>query len=280
MGALQWVATIARPDVARPVNLLAIYLSDPVTKHRSSAALRVLRYLLGTRDLGISYSSDRETAFSRELAGVQQRESGPSSVMPVPKLNLFSDASFASCRKSLNSISGAVLFFRGVPILWRSKRQTIRAYSTMESEWIAASDAIKMAECAGFLDFWPRGNTQGGSPLPDDLWVWVDNKSAITAAASEEIKPKSKHFALRHARVKEEHKRLKFCPTHLQRADGLTKFVSALSRIQIFGTTPQGKGGGVKKKNQTLLFAQWEKNINIIRQTLLKCSTQILLMAR
>ena len=48
-GALQWMCTIARPDVARPVNVLAQHLSDKVTKGMIACARRVLRYLYGTK---------------------------------------------------------------------------------------------------------------------------------------------------------------------------------------------------------------------------------------
>ena len=105
----------------------------------------------------------------------------------------------------------------------------------MESEWVAASDAIKMVEGVGCLNFLESGNYVGKGPLPDAMWLWVDNKSAITAATSEELKPKSKHFALRYVRVRDEHARLRFCPSNLQRADGLTKLVGAVARRQTLG---------------------------------------------
>ena len=45
----------------------------------------------------------------------------------------------------------------------------------------------------------------------------------ITVAQSEEYRPKSRHYALRYLRVRDHAKDIVFCPTTLQRADGLTK---------------------------------------------------------
>ena len=60
------MCTIARPDVARPVNVLAQHLSDKVTKGMEACARRVLRYLYGTKELGISYAPMREKGFRAE----------------------------------------------------------------------------------------------------------------------------------------------------------------------------------------------------------------------
>ena len=38
-------------------------------------------------------------------------------------------------------------------------------------------------------------------------------------ATSDELKPKAKHFALRYVPVRDEHARLRFCPSNFQRAD-------------------------------------------------------------
>ena len=134
------------------------------------------------------------------------------------------------------STTGAILFYRGVPILWKSKRQTVRAYSTMEAEWIAASDALAMATEMGFLGFYENtGCEKGEEGLPKEMLLWVDNESTIASAKSEEVRPKSRHFALRYLRVRDESHRLNFCPTKLQRADGFTKNVASEIRNLLIG---------------------------------------------
>ena len=233
VGALQWMCTIARPDVARPVNILAQHLSDKVTKGMEACARRVLRYLFGTRELGVSYAPIREKGFKAEYLRDLGEDCGE-----FPLFHTFADASFASCSKSKNSTTGAVIFYRSCPIVWRSKRQTVRAYSTMESEWIAASDSLAMATEVGFLGFYDKDPhcAKSETGLPGLMWLWCDNQSTIVTAKSEEINPKSRHFALRYMRVRDECERLKFCKTDLQRADGLTKnAVTGKSRNMLLG---------------------------------------------
>ena len=53
IGALQWVSTIARPDVTRNINLLSRYLGKPVTLPRVDAAKRIIKYLVLTKNEGI-----------------------------------------------------------------------------------------------------------------------------------------------------------------------------------------------------------------------------------
>ena len=126
---------------------------------------------------------------------------------------------------TMRSITGSIVYFKGSPIAWKSSRQTVRSYSTCESEWIAASDSIILSEHTDFLDFFmpvsSPSETSGSSGKRST--VWVDSQAAIMAAQGSKERPKSRHLALRWHRVKDEAQRLAFCPTHLQRADALTK---------------------------------------------------------
>ena len=62
-----------------------------------------------------------------------------------------------------------------------------------------------------------------------------DNKSTVTITETEEIKPKSRHYALRLFRVREEAHRIQFCRTDLMCADALTKAVSGPQRALLLG---------------------------------------------
>ena len=228
-GSLQWACTIARPDVARQVNLLAQHVERTTTSTKVGCALRVLRYLLTTSREGPSYSPDAEQRFQ----SMYSKWIGSWAGRAFPKLHLFSDASFASCSSTFKSVSGSVLFYRSTPILWKSARQTVRAYSTTESEWIAAPDSIALVCGLGFLEFYDppaRGGDGAGvcsqGVLPTSLVLWVDNKSAVVVAGSNEVRPKCRHFALRYHRVRDESGKIRFCPSSMQRADALTKCTS------------------------------------------------------
>ncbi|CAD7927226.1 unnamed protein product [Amoebophrya sp. A120] len=129
----------------------------------------------------------------------------------------------------MRSTSGSIMYFRGFPICWRSNRQTVRAYSTAEAEYIAASDTIVLSEQNDFTEFFKPLPTvmvekqNGLSPSLDDAILWIDNQSAITTAKSTDNKPKSRHYALRYLRVRDAASQIMFCPTYLMKADGLTK---------------------------------------------------------
>jgi len=121
------------------------------------------------------------------------------------------------------------MYFCGCPIAWKSVRQSVRSYSSAEAEYIAASDTIILTESNDFTDFFrvlpttmaePKFGMVGSSP---DYILWVDNTSAINTAQDSDYKPKSRHYALRWHRVRDQGKRIMFVPTTLQKADGLTK---------------------------------------------------------
>lgn len=54
LGELQFLANATWPDIAYTVNRLASYTANPMLQH-ASALKRILRYLAGTKNLGITY---------------------------------------------------------------------------------------------------------------------------------------------------------------------------------------------------------------------------------
>jgi hypothetical protein len=103
------------------MNRLAAYTANPSLQHYG-ALKRILRYLNGTKNLGMSY---------------QRKET------PNDAENLFygfSDAAFANV-DDMKSIIGYVYLVTGGAVCWRSKKQTIIALSSTEAEYIALSEA-------------------------------------------------------------------------------------------------------------------------------------------
>jgi len=223
VGALLWVTVTARPDISVPVAALARHVSKPTSLRMAKAANKVMKYLATTRSEGLEYSPQIEEDFNKiyEKLLPEGRD--------MPEVNIFSGAGFANCLKTMRSTSGSIMYFKGCPIAWRSNRQTVRAYSTAESEYIAASDTIVLSEQHDFTDFYKPIPTQlvhaqhGLSPSIDNAVLWIDNQSAITTAKATDTRPKSRHYALRYLRVRDAASRIVFCPTNLMKADGLTK---------------------------------------------------------
>jgi hypothetical protein len=67
IGSLNYAACLGRPDITRSVNALARYSSKPSQIHLN-AAKRILRYLNGTKRLGIVYSRNIPTPITLETS--------------------------------------------------------------------------------------------------------------------------------------------------------------------------------------------------------------------
>ena len=80
---------------------------------------------------------------------------------------------------------------------------------------------------------------------PDEMGpLWCDSRSAIISARKEQvadISRKSRHMAIRLSKVRDERERLAFCPTNLQRADGLTKGSPSASVYDLLFTVEGAK---------------------------------------
>ncbi len=59
------------------------------------------------------------------------------------ELVCYCDSDYVSDQDSRRSVSGYILYVRGVPICWRSKAQRSVTLSSSEAEWIALSKSVK-----------------------------------------------------------------------------------------------------------------------------------------
>ncbi|XP_065354574.1 uncharacterized protein LOC135949041 [Calliphora vicina] len=108
-----------RPDLAYSVGYLSRTLDNP-SKEDIVRVKRVLRYIAGTKEYGITYTADNNLKFE-----------------------CYSDADFGGCLKTGRSTSGIVIKYAGAVISWISQRQPIVATSTTEAEIVAATEATK-----------------------------------------------------------------------------------------------------------------------------------------
>jgi Reverse transcriptase (RNA-dependent DNA polymerase). len=146
LGSLNWLSTQTRPDIATITNLIAQYQSEPSPGHLE-AAKYILRYLKGTAELGISFTSfpqsslqsfvkfpidpNRIHPFSDANWGPQDA-SVPKQNAPPQEIDLFKS----------RSISGFLLWLGG-PLHWISKRQSITARSSTEAKIYAVDECTK-----------------------------------------------------------------------------------------------------------------------------------------
>ena len=165
VGSLLYIATVCRCDISYAVQRVARCVSN-CTEAVIKAVKRILAYLKGTRLVGLEYTPEIERNFYSvysEIAKKAGKEVGPAVS--------FSDADFAGCSVSLRSTSGSIMYYKGTPIVWSSRRQSIRAKSTCEAEYVACYDTIRIVQSQGWLDYVLE---EGEFPL-----VFVDNKSAL-----------------------------------------------------------------------------------------------------
>ena len=243
VGALQWLATTARPDIAHSTNTLARAGANPVTKSMEKCARYIFKYLAGTKEIGLEYSPQIEKEFHLVydlLHGHEDNNMMPAEQIKKP-VTLFTDASFGVAYKTLRSITGVCVYLHGMPIAWKTKVQTIHTSSTTESEWVALADGIEFSQSVYGLQRFLTGRPEIAD---NEGAIMQDNKPVVINArrgeeGTEEIPKKTRHIALRYARVLEHAKRIWFVPTDLQLADGLTKSVHRNPLLQIFTRNPE-----------------------------------------
>ena len=123
MGSITYLAIQTRTDIAFACSLLSRYLSNPSADHLN-AADHLLRYIKGTADLCVRFSSLNQT--SGNLHG-------------------YSDSDFAGDIELRKSTSGFVYFLAGGIISAQSKRQTITALLTTKAEYYGLAKAVYKA---------------------------------------------------------------------------------------------------------------------------------------
>jgi hypothetical protein len=163
VGALMYLANSTRLDIAFAVNLLARHSAAPTKRHWVGVKI-ILRYLNGTRDLGLFYSRNQD-----------------------PILLGYTDAGYLSCLHNGRSQTGFVFLQGGIAISWKSSKQTLVSTSTNHSEIIALYETSR--ECV-----WLRKmknhiiQSCGIDALEIPTIIFKDNSVCVTQMESGYIK--------------------------------------------------------------------------------------------
>lgn len=168
IGGLMYLSTTSRPDITYSLSYLSRYLDKP-TAEAWKASKRILRYLQGTKEIGLIYSK----------ADTDGNEN----------LNGYSDADWATDRSDRKSISGCIILHGKNPIAWFSKKQTCVALSTAEAEYVAAAACAQdLVNLKGILnDF----------KLCKNVILYCDNKSSTLMSKSNENSKRAKHIDIK-----------------------------------------------------------------------------------
>ena len=200
LGELQFLANATRPDIAYAVNRLAAYTANPSLQH-VTALKRVLRYLRGTKDYGITYRKPTNDDQKNMCHG-------------------YADAAYGNA-DDYKSTSGYVFLVAGGAVTWSSKKQTTIALSSTEAEYVALSEAGREA-C------WLKSlYDELGYEQREPILIRGDNDGSIAMAKNPQFHKKSKHIATRWHWVRDlvEDKTIAIesCRDPQQTADVLTK---------------------------------------------------------
>ncbi len=216
VGTLMYAAVSCRLDIAHAVHALASDMQSP-TGRSMQAAKRVLRYLAGTKDVGLVFGS---------LAGSKVSASDSRGrYNTLVDVCAYADADWANDKKDRKSITGWVAKLNGDPISWASKKQRTVAQSTCEAELYAEGAAIQEV-------LWLRGlMSELGLHVQLGSLVYGDNQSTIAVSKNGVRADRTKHVDVKYhfitQTVDDGIVRLKWIPTTEQQADIFTKALTA-----------------------------------------------------
>ena len=141
-----------------------------------AAVKHLVRYLQGSRELGLTYSK-------------------PSNSGPMNQPNIlwgFVDSDWAGCQDSRRSTTGFTLMLNGAAVAWKSKRQSVVALSSAEAEFMAASALVQE------VIFARRLLENLGFPQPGPTLIYEDNRTCIAwSEGSVGGSDRAKHIDLR-----------------------------------------------------------------------------------
>jgi hypothetical protein len=212
VGSLLYIALGSRPDITYAATTLGRYSSSPNSTHWT-AVKHLLRYLQATA--------------ARKLM-LNSISSGTS-------IRAYADADLGGERHTGKSTTGYILFVNGILVLWKSKKQTLVAQSTMEAELIASATVKKqidwfqglLSEIAPSL-LASSSASSSASPL-----ILNDNLACVTVLNSGNFKGENRYLRLRfyalHEAVATGKLAIKHIPSDKMLADGLTK---ALGKVK------------------------------------------------
>ncbi|KAM1182925.1 hypothetical protein ACFX19_001361 [Malus domestica] len=184
-------------------------MENPTTTHLKTAK-RILRYLKGTVNFGLFYSSSS----NYKLVG-------------------YSDSDWAGDSDDRKSTTGFVFFMGDTAFTWMSKKQPIVTLSTCEAEYVVATSCVCHA-------IWLRNLLKELSIPQEELTeIYVDNKSAIALAKNPVFHDRSKHIDTRYHYIRE-------CIT---RNDVQVEYVKSQDQVADIFTKPLKQEDFVRLRN-------------------------------
>ncbi|XP_074378475.1 secreted RxLR effector protein 161-like [Apium graveolens] len=202
VGGLRYLVH-TRPDIAFSVGIVNRFMEKPTTVHLN-AAKRILRYIKGTLNFGLVYST---SSGNNVLTG-------------------YSNSDLAGQIEDRKNTGSMVFYLNESLIKWVSQKQRCVALSSCEAEFMAATaTACQVIWLSNLLS---QITCEDIGPVV----LHIDNKSAIDLAKNPVFHKRSKHVDIRYHFTRECVEKgeiiVKYVSTDTQRADTLTKALTVV----------------------------------------------------
>ena len=168
IGSVMYAMLGTRPDIAHAVSYLARFSDHPTQEHWN-AVIHLLRYIRGTLDLGIYYSSGTST-----LQG----------------FTAYSDSDWAADVNTSRSTMGYAFLINGGAISWNSRLQSRATGSSTEAEYLGFGNAGREGVHIG------SQFEELHEPFPSPLLLYGDNQGAIALSKEARFHDRTKHIRL------------------------------------------------------------------------------------
>lgn len=195
IGCLTYLSVISRPDISFSTAYLGRYLDKP-TQSTWQAAKRILKYLKGTAELSLTFTTPDN-----------------------PCLNAYADADWAADKNDRKSVSGMAVFFGGNLVSWGSKKQPTVALSTAEAEYYAASLAATELMYIESL----ATEFNGSSCIAS---LFMDNKSALSMIENHENTKRCKHIDIKVHYIRDLIKKKLISPKYIATEDNVADILT------------------------------------------------------
>jgi hypothetical protein len=203
VGSLIYLNTCTRPDISFAVSSLARKMSNP-SYQDWHAVKRLLRYLKGTKDYGISLGNNN-----------QQNPADPGKIIKV-----YSDADWAGDIATRRSTSGYLIYLQQILICWGTKIQRVVALSTAEAEYISGSTACQETT-------WVRNLHHEITKQRIVPHLMIDNQAAIAMSKNNIQHARAKHIDIRYHYIRDlvmnNEITIEYCASNDMIADIMTK---------------------------------------------------------
>ncbi|KAH9746316.1 hypothetical protein KPL70_004379 [Citrus sinensis] len=169
--SLMFAMICTRPDIAQVVGAVSRYMVNPGGEHWI-AVKRILRYIKGTSDVALCYGGSKFTVRG------------------------YVDSDFAGDIDKRKSTTGYVFALAGATVSWVSKLQTVVALSTIEAEYMTATQACKEA-------IWIQRLLEELGHKQEKIFVLCDSQSALHIARNPAFHSRTKHIGAQYHFVRE-----------------------------------------------------------------------------